>query len=68
MEEENGEAVNLIGVADIDPDQEILRLEQMLKDGIRPPIIGIQSVRIPLSGPASRSSCTFPKAGIRRTK
>jgi hypothetical protein len=62
MEEKNGEAVNLIGLADIDPDQKILRLEQMLRDGIRPPIIGIQSVRIPLSGGKVAIVMRIPKS------
>jgi hypothetical protein len=50
MDEKDGEAINLVGLAGIDPDQEILRLEQMLRDGVRPPIVGVESVRIPLSG------------------
>ena len=50
MDEKNGEAINLADLAGIDPDQEILRLEQMLRDGVRPPIVGVESVRVPLSG------------------
>jgi hypothetical protein len=50
MDEKNGEPINLVGLAGIDPDQEILRLEQMLRDGVRPPIVGVESVRVPLSG------------------
>jgi hypothetical protein len=49
MEEANGEPTNLCGLVGIDPDQEILRLEYMLRDGIRPPLSGIQTVPVPLS-------------------
>jgi Putative DNA-binding domain len=49
MEEKNGLPINLVGVAAINPDKEILRLEQMLRDGIRPAITGVQTVPIPLA-------------------
>jgi hypothetical protein len=49
MEEQNGEPVNLLGLRGINVDQEILRLEQILRDGIRPPLIAIQTVSVPLS-------------------
>jgi hypothetical protein len=50
MEENNGEPINLCGLTGIDPDQQILRLEQMLRDGIRPALAGVQTVPVPLSG------------------
>jgi hypothetical protein len=53
MEEKNGEPINLCGLTAIDPDQEILRLEQMLRDGIRPALAGVQTVRVPLSANSS---------------
>jgi hypothetical protein len=62
MEEKNGEAVNLLGLADINPDQEILRLQQMIRDGIRPPVIGVQSVRIQLSNGSVAIVMHIPKS------
>ena len=62
MEETNGEPTNLVGLTGIDPDQEILRLEQMLRDGIRPPLIGVQSVRVPLSGDRIAIVMHIPKS------
>jgi Putative DNA-binding domain len=41
MEEQNGMAINLVGLAGINPDKEILRLQEILRDGIRPPITGV---------------------------
>jgi hypothetical protein len=49
MEEQNGLPTNLVGLADVNPDKEILRLEQMLRDGIRPSITGVQTVPIRLA-------------------
>jgi hypothetical protein len=37
------------GLYGINPEQEILRLEQMARDGIRPPIAGIASRAVPLT-------------------
>jgi len=62
MEEENGAPIKLVGLAGIDPDQEILLLEQMLRDGIRPPIIGVQSVPVPLSGGSVAIVIRIPKS------
>ena len=49
MEEEGGLPTNLVGLAGINPDRERLRLEEMLRDGIRPPISGVEIVPVPLS-------------------
>jgi hypothetical protein len=48
MEENQGIPTNLVGLPGIDPDAEILRLEQMARDGIRPPIFGLHTVPVPL--------------------
>jgi predicted HTH transcriptional regulator len=49
MEEVEGKATALHGLTGINPDAEIARLEQMARDGIRPPIPGLQSAAIPLA-------------------
>ena len=48
MEANQGIPTNLVGLPGIDPDAEILRLEQMARDGIRPPIFGLHTVPVPL--------------------
>ena len=49
MEEANGLPTNLAGFASADADAEILRLEHMARDGIRPPIAGLQSAAVRLA-------------------
>jgi len=49
MEEVNGLPTKLVGLPKIDPDREILRLEQIARDGIRPPITGLQTAAVKLS-------------------
>ena len=48
MEESEGVATALVGLENINPDDEIRRLEEMARDGIRPPIPGIQTAPISL--------------------
>ena len=48
MEEAAGEPTNLVGLVNVDPDREVLRLEQMLRDGIRPPLSGVETVPVKL--------------------
>jgi len=49
MEEQNGTAINLVGLAGINPDKEISRLREILRDGIRPPITGVDPKVIELT-------------------
>lgn len=49
MDEEKGIAKELIGLTNIDPDAEILRLENIIRDGIEPRIFGISIKSIKLS-------------------
>jgi hypothetical protein len=52
MEESAGIATKLIGLHNVNPDDEIRRLEEMARDGIRPPIPGIQTAAVGLdTGP-----------------
>jgi len=48
MKEQEGVAVELCGLDDINADAEILRLENMIRDGIEPRISGISTRAIPL--------------------
>ena len=49
IEEADGRATRLTGLPEIDPDREILRLEQMLRGGVRPPLT-VETAAVPLDG------------------
>jgi hypothetical protein len=49
MDERDGAPTNLIGLPGVNSDDEVLRLEQMIRDGIRPPIVGVQSKPVHLA-------------------
>lgn len=42
LAEDKGSPTNLVGIPDLDPDREVLRLEEIIRDGIRPRILGIE--------------------------
>jgi hypothetical protein len=48
MKEERGIAMEILGIRDINPDQEITRLEEMLRSGLRPRIYGLQMKAVPI--------------------
>jgi hypothetical protein len=48
MDEAQGLPVNLVGLAGADQDRERLRLEQMVRTGIRPPLTGVETTGIRL--------------------
>jgi hypothetical protein len=50
MEEVAGLPGRLVGLAGINPDKDRLRLEEMLRDGLRPTISGIEMEFVPLAG------------------
>mgnify|MGYP003803067597 FL=1 len=60
--EENGVPVKICGLADIDPDHEILRLESMVQTGIAPRIPGISMRSVPLEGGRSVIVVRIPKS------
>jgi hypothetical protein len=60
--EENGVPVKICGLADIDPDKEILRLESMVQTGIAPRIPGISMRAVPLEGGRSVIVVRIPKS------
>ena len=49
MDENEGIAISLKGLERIDVDKEICRIEQLLRTGIEPKIIGIKIISIPLT-------------------
>ena len=49
VKEKRGIATELVGVSDIDPDAEILRIEQIIRSGLDPPISGIRTKAIGLA-------------------
>lgn len=61
MEAQDGLPTSLVGLA-INADKEILRLEQMLRDGVRPPITGVQTVSILLSNSTCALVMRIPKS------
>jgi hypothetical protein len=48
MDEADGLPVSPVGLPGVDVDQEILRLEQLARDGLEPRVIGLQTRAIPL--------------------
>ncbi len=60
--EETGGPVKICGLADIDPDHEILRLESMVQTGIAPRIPGISMRAVPLEGGRSVIVVRIPKS------
>ncbi len=61
MNEKDGKPTSLDGVV-IQPDDEILRLEQMARDGIRPPVVGLQTACIPLANGKHAVVMRIPKS------
>jgi len=61
MTENEGLPVELIGVAG-DIDKAVLRLESMARDGIRPPISGLELVRVALANGNSSIVASIPKS------
>jgi hypothetical protein len=48
MEEEKGVPTRLVGLPGIDADREITRMEHLLRDGVRPPILAAETRAVPL--------------------
>ncbi len=62
MDESGGLPTALPGLAGIDPDAEIARLEQMARDGVRPPIPGLQSGAVALESGSVAIVIAIPKS------
>jgi len=62
MDEQGGVPSALVELPGIDPDKEILRLESMLRSGIRPPLIGVQSIAIQLATGSFAIVVRIPKS------
>lgn len=62
IEEEHGIPVKLMGISGVDGDSEIVRLEQIIRDGLRPQMSGVQSKVVPLSSGAIAIVIHIPKS------
>jgi len=62
MDEKDGVPVELVGLPGINVNDEILRLEQIMRDGIRPPIIGVRTVPVRLASGAAALVMHIPKS------
>jgi hypothetical protein len=62
MDEKDSAPIKLVGLPGVNVDDEILRLEQMMRDGIRPPIVGIQTVPVRLASGGAALVMRIPKS------
>jgi hypothetical protein len=62
MEEAKGLPTKLVGVSNADPDKEIVRLEQMLRAGVRPAIAGVSTAAIRLAAGGAAIVIRLPKS------
>lgn len=62
MEEAEGIPVNLIGVAGINVDAEILRLDNLLRDAVQPRLLGVQWRPVPLAGGQAAIVLRIPRS------
>ncbi|MFC3110088.1 helix-turn-helix domain-containing protein [Undibacterium arcticum] len=65
MEEQNGLATSIPGVANVNPDDVVLRLEQLARAGLEPRIQGLRIRAVPLSSGAYCFGSVSHEAGIR---
>jgi hypothetical protein len=62
MDEKNAAATKLLGLSGINVDDETLRLEQMIRDGVRPPILGVQTTSVALASRNAVLVIRIPKS------
>ena len=62
MDEQNGVAAELVGIAITDADAEILRLEGIARSGIRPAIAGLESFAVSLANGRVSIVVRIPKS------
>jgi predicted HTH transcriptional regulator len=62
LAEKDGLPIAVPGLTGINPDEEITRLQQIVRDGIRPPILGLQFAAIPLKNGAAAIVIQIPKS------
>jgi hypothetical protein len=62
IEETDGLPTAIRGLGGVNPDAEIRRLEEMARDGIRPPVLGLQSVAVPLGSAGIAIVMHIPKS------
>jgi hypothetical protein len=62
MDEANGIPSRIVPISNVDPDKEILRLEQMLRAGVRPAISGVSTAAVRLAGGGFAIVMRIPKS------
>lgn len=62
MDEAYGLPSQIVGISNPDPDKDILRLEQMLRSGIRPAISGVSTAAVRLAGGGAAIVMRIPKS------
>ena len=62
IEEAQGLPTAIRGLAGIDADKQIQRLEQMIRDGIRPPISGVEIATVPLANGSAVIAIRIPRS------
>jgi hypothetical protein len=62
MDEANGLPSQIVGISNTDPDKEILRLEQMLRAGVRPAISGVSTAAVRLASGGAAIIMRIPKS------
>ncbi len=64
IEEKDGVASSIASISDTNPDSEILRMEQVVRSGIEPPIIGVKMRAVNLADGGYTIVCRIPKSWI----
>jgi predicted HTH transcriptional regulator len=62
MDEAQGLPSQIVGISNPDPDKEILRLEQLLRAGVRPAISGVSTAAVRLASGGSAIVMRIPKS------
>jgi predicted HTH transcriptional regulator len=64
VEEKDGVANSILSISESNPDSELLRMEQIVRSGIEPPIIGIKMRAVSLTEGGYAIVCRIPKSWI----
>lgn len=64
VEEKDGVANSISSISESNPDSELLRMEQIVRSGIEPPIIGVKMRAVSLTEGGYTIVCRIPKSWI----
>ncbi len=64
VEEKDGVANSILSISESNPDSELLRIEQIVRSGIEPPIIGVKMRAVSLTDGGYTIVCRIPKSWI----